>query len=208
MENGSRSQFPLTRLASKYQMMKTDGRVLSNRAAIEVIDTRIMQLAERIDLNDAPDRMARLVKLWGEYVEALDSDRATEAHLARVKIDEQMEKAYHDYAAWEQMFQGLDVRRKMVESEIKVLKEIHSIMTAEDAYELTAKLLGAVMRVVDDPAKLKQVQYEFTRIIGESGDNAAKFSGGDDRGSGGEEDDEPGRGEMDREEFLHPGDEG
>ena len=60
MTTGSGSSFPLTRLAAKYNQMTGDGRVLSNRRAIEIVRMRIQQLAARIDLNEAPDRMARL----------------------------------------------------------------------------------------------------------------------------------------------------
>jgi hypothetical protein len=207
MTTGAGSQFPLTRLAAKYNSMMKDGRVLSNRQSIEIVRMRIQQLAERINLDDAPDRMAKIYELWQKYSDNLDGGRLTEAHILRKELDSEFEKAYHDYAAWKQMFDALDLDRKMVESEVKVLKEIKAIITAEDAYELSAKLLAAVMRVEDDPKKLKQVPYEFTRIIGESGDTVAKRYGEDDWGGGGEEIIEPGSGEMDREEFLYPGDE-
>ena len=69
-------------------------------------------------------------------------------------LDAEFEKAYHDYAAWKQMFEALALDSKMVESEVKIVKEIKAIITAEDAYELSAKLLAAVMRVVDDPKKI------------------------------------------------------
>lgn len=197
MTTGSGSQFPLTRLAASYNRMMKDGRVLSNRQSLEIVRRRIEQLAERIDLNDAPDRMEKMGELWGKYIACLDRGQAAEAHVFRLQLNEEFEKAYHDYAAWKQMFDALDLDRKMVESEVKVLREIKAILTAEDAYELTAKLTAAVIRVVDDPKKLKQVQYEFTRIIGESGDNATKGLGADVGGGGGEEVIESGSGEMD-----------
>ena len=197
MTTGSRSQFALTRLASSYNRMMKDGRVLSNRQSLEIVRRRIEQLAERIDINDAPDRMEKINELWIKYTGLLDRDQHTEAHLTRKELDEEFEKAYHDYAAWKQMFEALDLDRKMVESEVKVLKEIKAILTAEDAYELSAKLLAAVMRVVDDAKKLKQVQYEFTRIIGESGDGASEGHDEDAWGSSGEEVIEPGPGQVD-----------
>ena len=207
MTTGASSQFPVTRLAAKFNQVQKDGRILSNRKSIDVVDVRITQLLERIDVNDAPDRLARLYQLWNEYSDSLNAGRTTEAMQKRGALDDEFEKANTDYAAWRQMFDALDLRRKMVESEVKVLKEIHAIMTAEDAYELTAKLLAAVMRVVDDPKKMKQVQYEFTSIIGESGDNVGQGFGGQDWGDGREEDGGHGPGEMDREEFLHTGNE-
>lgn len=205
MTTGSGSSFPLTRLAAQYNKMNKDGRVLSNRATIDIIDTRIMQLLGRIDQDEAPDRLANLSKLWETYKECVDGNRSMEAVLARKQIDEEFKKAYDDYMAWRQMFEALDLRGKSVEREVKVLKEIKAIMTAEDAYELSAKMLAAVMRVVnDDPKKLKQVQYEFSRIIGESSDlvteGYAEEDGGDGGGAGGE----TGFDDLDQEELLHP----
>ena len=192
---GAGSQFPLTRLAAKYNAMQKDGRVLSNRQSLEIVRTRVEQLLERIDQNQAPDRLERLGALWKEYIGL--KGKTVEQYAVEAKLEDEFEKAYHDYAAWKQMFEALDLDRKMVESEVKILKEIKAIITAEDAYELSAKLLAAVMRVVDDPKKLKQVQYEFTKIIGESGDNVAEGLGESDWISGGEEGDESGSSQMD-----------
>ena len=187
MTTGSGSSFPLTRLASKYNDMRKNGQLLSNRHAVEIIDDRIVQLAERIDLNDAPDRMKRLNELWVEYKGAMLIRDEVLSLITRTQIDDEFEKAYHDYMAWNQMFSAFDLRRKMVESEVKVLKEIRGIISVEDAYELSAKMLAAMMRVVgDDPKKLKQVQYEFARIIGESSDNVTEGYVDEDRGDGGE----------------------
>lgn len=179
MTTGSGSSFPLTRLASKYQQMIKDGRILSNRHSLEIVRHRIEQLAERIDLNDAPDRFAVLSKLWKVYTQKIDEKQPLEAHAIRLQIDEQFEAAYHDYAAWKQMFEALDLDRKMVESEVRVAKEIQAIMTAEEAYEFQAKLLGAIMNVITDAGQLRRIQYEFTRLIGEKPEPRSGASGGE-----------------------------
>jgi hypothetical protein len=187
MTTGASSSFPITRLAAKYNQMQKDGRVLSNRQAIDVVDTRIIQLLERIDVDDAPDRMEKLLSLWAEFTEAHDSGRSVEENQTRDRLAKEFEKAYHDYEGWRQMFEALDLRRKMVESEVKVLMQIKAIITAEDAYELSAKMLAAVMNVLDDdPKKMKQVQYEFARIIGESSDLVTARYDEDAGGRGGE----------------------
>ena len=100
----------------------------------------------------------------------LDAD-GVDAVVLKKKISDEFEKVYHDYQAWTQIFSALDLRGKTVEREVKVLTSIKAIMTAEDGYELAAKMMAAVMRVIgDDPKRLKQVQYEFTKLIGESSD--------------------------------------
>ena len=168
MTTGAGSSFPLTRLAAKYNQMKTDGRILSNRHSIEIIRHRVEQLIERIDANDAPDRLNKLQKLWNEMRNLEAKGNEVEANLIKRDIDLQFEAAREDYLAWEQMFHALDLDRKMVDSEVKVAKDIQAILTAEDAYELVAKLLGSVIQVVDDPNQLKRIQYEFAKIVGDT----------------------------------------
>jgi len=171
--SGSGSSFPLVRLASKYKEMQKDGALLSNRQAIDIIDERVVQLLERIDVDEAPERMERLYNLWQDYRAAKESRNTTEVIILADKIDKEFEKVYHDYKAWEQMFTALEVRRRHVESEVKILKDIHAVMTAEDAYEMVAKLMAAVITAVDDPKTIKRIQYEFTRIVGDVSDDAA-----------------------------------
>lgn len=187
---GEHSQFPIMRLAAKYNQMQKDGPLLSTRHSIAIVRERISQLAERIDLNEAPDRLARIVEAWHKYTGELDSGKTVEAMLTREKIDHEIEAAYHDYAAWKQMFEALDLDRKMVESEVKIIKDIGAIMTAETAREFQAKLLAAVLRVEKDPKKLRQIQYEFAKITGDRADDSDDESGtpdGEDAwGSGGD----------------------
>jgi hypothetical protein len=197
MKDGSQSSFPLMRLASKYNQMTTDGKVLSNRAAIDLIDKRITQLLERVDIEEAPDRIKDLYEAWGEF--KLCAVGSPEYIQARAEIDAIFERVYHDYAAWRQIFEALDLRGKTTEREIKALKEIRAIMTAEDGYELAAKLMAAVVRVIgDDPKKIKQVQYEFARIIGESSDRVGSIDAEDDGGGVAEAGGEEGSGHMDQ----------
>ena len=168
MTTGTGSSFPLTRLAAKYNQMKTDGRILSNRHSIEIIRHRVEQLIERIDANDAPDRLNKIHRLWGVFSEQYSKGNNIDATLTMKEIDDQFAAAREDYLAWEQMFHALDLDRKMVDSEVKVAKDIQAILTAEDAYELVAKLLGSVIQVVDDPNQLKRIQYEFAKIVGDT----------------------------------------
>jgi hypothetical protein len=173
--------------------MQKDGRLLSNRASLEVVRKRIEQLAERIDLNQAPDRLANLLKLWNEYK---INRGGMEEVVSRAEIDAEFERAYHDYAAWKQMFEAIDIDRKLVESEVKIIKEIHAVLTAEDAYELTAQLMASIisatngMKDVPDSVKthlLKRIQYEFTRIVGDRLGTGAGGSGGEvDNAEGGD----------------------
>lgn len=183
---GKNSQFQLTQLASKYIDMQTNGQLLTNRMSVQLVRDRIIELAQRIDLNQAPDRLANLYKLWQDY---LRSKGTMDEMPNRILLDAEFEKAYHDYAAWKQMFEAIDLDRKLVESEVKIIKDMRAVLTAEDAYQLTAQLLAAIINTtnsienVPDKVKLdflKRIQYEFTRIVGERVEQGARGGGAED----------------------------
>ena len=163
----SQSSSPLTRIAKNYALMMENGTILSNRAAIELIDQRIIQLAGRIDTDEAPERTKKLYGLWHELQGAVKRDRGNDVLMLTKAIDEEFEKAYHDYAAWNQMIEIFDLRRKHVDSEVKTVKEMKAMLTAEQGHRLVAKLLAVCIRLIKDPKLLRQINYEFSRIIGE-----------------------------------------
>lgn len=185
MTSGNGSAFPITRLAAKYNQQVTDGVLLSNRASIDLIDTRIKQLLERVDVEEAPDRVAKLYELWVEFNQL--PEHSPEWILVKSALDAAFVKIYHDYKAWEQIFLALDLRGKSIEREVKTLQSIKAMMTAEDGYHLSARLLAASMKVIgDDPKKLKELQYEYAKIIGESNDRVTEGTIIKDRGGSAE----------------------
>lgn len=207
--SGINSNFPLVRLASKYNEVQKDGRVLSNRASMEVLRERIRQLAERIDMNQAPDRLATLQKLWVEFL-VLERAGDPKRFAVKQQINDEFEAAYHDYAAWKQMFEAIDLDRKLVESEVKILKEINATLTAEDAYNLTAQLLAVIISTVNNEPTLpenskvlllKRISYEFTKLIGDGVGSKVVLRAE----RSGTEIIDSGAGEVDREGVLHPG---
>ena len=161
------SQSPIRKVAQNYVRMMEDGQILSNRAAIDIIDARVMTLMERIDLEHAPDRMKALYGLWDELKTARRRKDQNEEAAVMGMMDAEFEAVYHDYESWAQMIEVLDLRRKMVDSEVRVIKEMKAFLSAEMAYKLVAKLLAVCIRLIKDPKLLRQINYEFSRIIGE-----------------------------------------
>jgi len=197
-KTGKQSSKRLMKVASKYVEMTEDAQIATLKPAIEVIRSRIYQLLGRIDQNETPQRIRKLYNLWKSYKEKEWEDYK-EKQKAKAKLDAEFEKAYHDYESWKQIFEALDLERKLSESEMKILKDMKALITSEDAYELTAQLVAACVRVLqNDQPLLKQIYYEFAKIIGdglvdESGDGSGEII--DIRTSS-----------MDRGEILYTGD--
>lgn len=197
-------------LAEKNQAMQSSNLVLSNRRDMELVRFRIGQILERIDVQEAPDRLERLTKLWEKYTEAMKNGMRVESTKLMVELDKEFGKARTDFASWQQIFDAIELDRKLIESEVKVLKDMKAIMTAEDAHELAAKLLSIIVESIQHSGinqehkseLIGSISFEFTRLVG--GDGA----GQSDRGSRGsaQESTGTGPGGLDREPVHNPGD--
>lgn len=185
--SGEGGRFELTRLAAKHRELTKDGRFMSNRASIEVLTERVHELIQRAEENYSPERLITLRSLWEKLLIAEESQNHLEATKIKKLISAEFEAIYHDYMAWQQAANLMDLTSKMVEREAKIAKDLHAILTADDAYKLTSKIFGVIVDTirqqteVPDNVKaqiLKRLEYEFTRIIGEgSGEEPGRGSG-------------------------------
>lgn len=180
LTTGASSGFPLTRLAAKYQEMQKNGALLTNRKSIDVVRKRLEELLERVDARDMGERVAALHDLWQKHKEYDAHGEDLKLLETRQALDEEFEKVYHDYRSWEQIMDVIDLDRKLVESEVKVAKDMHAIMTAEEAFEMIAQIFGIILRLEDDPIKLKAYQYELTRLVGDRSVVEVEAGDGDD----------------------------
>ena len=166
---GGKSKWPIANLAAKYVNIIENPEVVSVRGALGMVRARTFQLFERIDQGDSPERMKNLIKLWEEFKDQTPkkSWQYEGQEKAYADLDAEFEKAYHDYAAWDQIVKMFDMERKLTETELKVFKEMRAMMTAEQGYELAAKLTAVIMEVVEDDRTVKEIIYKFARIVGD-----------------------------------------
>jgi flagellin-specific chaperone FliS len=178
--NGSGSNFQITRLAAKYNEMQQSGVLLSNRKSMDVVRARLEELLERVDAREYSERVIALYNLWTKWKEQDSHGKQVEALQTVMEIDKEFEKAYHDYRSWDQILNLIDLDRKLVESEVKIAKDLHAVMTAEEAYEMIAQFFGIIIRHVNDPLALKAIQYELTRLIGDRSNVEVEASDGEE----------------------------
>lgn len=175
VKTGSQSRSMITKMASKYLEQTKSTPYMMNRKSIDLLDARVMDLLDRTDSESSPERMKRIIGLWQDFKAAVPGlknfvradDKATKAFDA---LEAEMEAAYHDYAAWSQIFEALELRRKHTESEVKILKDMRALMTAEEGMELAAQLFAAIIKVLRDVPHGQDyiflIKLEFERITG------------------------------------------
>lgn len=154
-------------IARKALALESDTRILSNRSMIDVMDARLLQLADRIDHEEAPERMKNLYQMFQTFKVARKHGRQAEMSRILAEMDDEFERIYHDYAAWQQMLDIANLRRQAVESEFKIVREMKALLTADQTKNLVGKLLAIIIREVKDPKALKRINYAFSKLIGE-----------------------------------------
>ena len=117
--------------------------------------------------------MRNIVKLWEEFKTSFPNlEKFIKSHprtnRAFENLENEMTKAFHDYESWKQIFDALDVERKLSVDEIKILKEMRAILTAEQGVELVAKVVAIVVEEnQDDPVRLKRITAKLGKLIGD-----------------------------------------
>lgn len=174
--SGSSSKSIVANLASKYVQMQKSGPLQSNRAVLDALDTRLFELLDRVEQNYSENRIKKIISAWEALKKAIpgmamwlkDNPNGRKAYQT---LDAEVDKAYHDYESWKQIGEFFDLRRKVSVDEMKILKDMQALISAEDAYELAGKLLGAVLQVLGDQPNGSQlinlIHGEFETILGE-----------------------------------------
>jgi hypothetical protein len=191
-----------TNLAQKYLDIKANPEYASLAPLDTIITGRLMELVERVAKEDYPNRIEEFFKAWDDFKRThpmieqyFHTDSAKKAYN---RLEELRDANFHDYEAWKQIIQLADEKRKLSESRMKILKDMKALMSADEVYELSAKLLASVTKVIDDPRIIQAIRYEFAKILGDGHIEEPPKGGGeviDLEPSG-----------MDRGQILHTGD--
>lgn len=152
------------KLLQKYEEAANDPELVAQRNALLIVHKRIQDLLERVDTKESAERWKKVIEGWADYKDKRGTAFERNAYQL---LDELLMGAYHDYESWRQIFEALELNRKISESERKRLQEMQQIITAEDAAKLISSLQLAIIRIFNDqPDKLKLVEHEFIRISG------------------------------------------
>ena len=158
-------------IATKYVEIQTDPNAQTLRPLHSILNARLMVLMGRAGIGDSSSRMENIVQLWirfkkwhpnlNQYFHGAEPIKAFKA------LDAELEATVHDYAAWNEIYRLIDEKRKVSESEMKILKDMKALISADDAFNLVAQVLAAVTKGVDDPRKLEEIRYELAILIGD-----------------------------------------
>lgn len=164
--HGRYSKYIPVRMAAKYREAEKDHDLLSLRSEVSLVDARLADLLTRVDTGESG-------ALWGDLKKAradFAMYRTMPGHVDQMtaaleKMLAVIESGVVDYAAWAEIGERLEQRRKLVESEHKRLVSLQALISTEKAMNMVIALTDIVTRHVTDKRALSNIVVELQQMV-------------------------------------------
>lgn len=149
--HGRHSRYLPERIRERYLEALSDPELLNLSAEIALIDQRIGELVEIWQAGSQDDLLHLARAEFDRYIGAVEKgdEKQTATHIKKLRdllyADAYLDKA----AAWDQITELMDLRRKMAETQIK--KDRALDFTLEDANLLIVFIQTSIIRYVSNP---------------------------------------------------------
>lgn len=163
---GRHSKFLPERMLQSYMDAQQDTELISLRAELSVVDARISDLLSRVDTGEAGRIWKAAVQAWDSYKRARYSANPDLLIAAEHDLDGLLHDGLDDYAAWSEVEDLINLRRRLASDERRRLVDMQQMMSYEQGMTMASALLEAVRSSVTDRAQLAEIQMNFTRLMG------------------------------------------
>lgn len=168
-KTGRYSKMLPTRLAARYQEAANDPDLLAMREDIALIDSRLADILGRVDTGESGSLWKQAQAEFAVLDAAVkDSDaKALTASLKRMQA--MLGRGVADYAAWDEIGDLLEQRRKLVESERKCLVEMQQVLSTGQAMVFVGTVMAVVQKNVPDRKQLSNIARELQDLLAHEG---------------------------------------
>jgi hypothetical protein len=177
-QTGRYSKYLPAHLLADYEAAKVDPALVECRDELALVDSRLGQLAQRLQSGKDADLWASLsfsfTTLAAGYDSLLSSievegDEAETALRETTQALEACRSIINEVRAsestWREVYGVLEQRRKLVETESKRLKDMQQMMTSERAMVLLAAVVDTVRKHVTDPKQLSGISTDLRALV-------------------------------------------
>jgi hypothetical protein len=148
-------------LAAAYETAMHDPELVSQRAELALLDARTAELLERLDMDALPD--------WSELEDAWNQVKSagewTAKRVAEARMDDLLERGTVQPQQWKELYEVINLRRRVATSEMRRLQLLNQTISAEQAMTLVRLLIDAVRRNITDPKQLQAIQDDLRPVL-------------------------------------------
>ena len=177
LTTGKYSKYLPQGLLNTYADIQEDDNLLSVRGDVQLLDVLIRAKLINLDTTDSAAHWDALLK---QITIARKGYRNSDIGMFEGALDEMealADKRRLHYATEQEIGAQLEQRRKLVDTENKIIMSKENAVTTEQAMLLVSALLASVKANVSDAAALNQIQADFIQYVG--GYNRQRIDAGD-----------------------------
>lgn len=153
-------------LLTHYKAAMSDGRIVSLREDIAVVDARFAELLERIDSRETTSAWAQAREAQTIIRAGFGAQDTTMIQAGMRQLTDALSAGQADYKTWDEITKIIEVRRRLVESERRFMVELQQMLTIEDVTMIIDALASSIKRNVTDVRALSAIQQDITAILG------------------------------------------
>lgn len=161
--SGRYSKYLPERLVERYEEAATDPELLAMRDDVALLDTRLADMLKRVESGESGKVWELLGSAYASLQVARNNGDGEGFAIALSEIGDAIRRGRGDYAAWSEILEILESRRRLVESERKRLVEMQQMITAERAVILITAIVEVIRQYVTD----RETRNAISAAIGE-----------------------------------------
>jgi len=177
LTTGRYSKYLPQGLLNTYADIQEDDNLLSVRGDVQLLDVLIRSKLINLDTGESADHWDFLLKCIIKARKAYKNEDYGGLEEQLDEIEALADKRRLHYATEQEINAQLEQRRKLVDTENKIIMSKENAVTTEQAMLLVSALLASVKANVSDAAALNQIQADFIQYVG--GYNRQRVTAGD-----------------------------
>lgn len=164
-KHGRYSKHLPSRLAERYHEAATDPALLELSHEIALLDARLGDLLGRVDTGEAGRHWTEAQTAFVELKKALAAQDPAALSGAVEELQKHLRAGQTDYLAWAEVYNVVEQRRRLSESERKRLEAAKQTITADRAMVLISALLQIIKTHVTDAITLAAIGADVRALI-------------------------------------------
>lgn len=165
-KTGRYSKYLPEGLVAAYQDAQSDPDLLSVRGDVELLDVLIRSKLVNLDTGESADHWNFLLKCIVKARKAYKNEDYGGLEEQLDEMEALADKRRLHYATEQEINTQLEQRRKLVDTENKIILSKENAVTTEQAMLLVSALLASVKANVSDSAALNRIQADFVQYVG------------------------------------------
>jgi hypothetical protein len=163
-KDGRYSRFLPARMFAAYRTAEHDPKLMELRQDIALLDARMIDVLKRVDTGEAGSIWVALQAAWARLGWAQVRGNVETYKLAYDDVGRLVTKGVGDTAAWREIGELIDQRRKLVETEQRRLALAHEMLSRDQAMALVGQVVDIFRRYVSDRDVLNAIALDVQAL--------------------------------------------